>query len=92
MIYLLMIYDFLSRALILWPFMIINSVSPLRFVFFQTRLVRVLLFVFLFSPQPVLMYAFHWRSVGISTCLLSCFIAVMQMRVCKDRMALGLYL
>lgn len=64
----------------------------IAFRLLSTRLVRVLLFVFLFSPQPVLMYAFHWRSVGISTCLLSCFIAVMQMRVCKDRMALGLYL
>lgn len=89
MIYLLMIYDFSSPCC--------YSVAPYDYQFCITiaftRLVGVLLFVFLFSPRLVLLCMhFNGVPVGISTCLLSRFIAMMQMRVCKDRMALGLYL
>lgn len=78
----------LPRAVILWPLMIINSVSPLRYKTGGSFAFCLSLFA---TPGPS-MYAFQWRSVGISTCHLSRFIAMMQMRVCKDRMALGLYL
>lgn len=93
-----MIYDFFPRAIIPNPhrsmdpydvqFCITNA---LRFLS-STRLVGVLLCLSLLATSSPSMYAFYWRSVGISTCLLSRFIAMMQMRVCKDRMALGLYL
>lgn len=81
------------RAIILWPFMIINSVSPLRFVFSQQDWRGFCFFSLSFSRHSRTL-CMHFIGVlwVFRPVFLSCFIAVMQMRVCKDRMALGLYL
>lgn len=88
-----MIYDFLSPCYYSVALYDYQFCITIAFRLLSTRLVRVLLFCLSLSRHSRTL-CMHFIGVlwVFRPVFLSCFIAVMQMRVCKDRMALGLYL